>query len=48
MEYDEPYELLCRPDSYLKKLVDHTGAVATEKLQNMALLAHNERIANIN
>ena len=42
-EYGEPYELLCNPNSYLLRLVEHTGAVAAQKLKNMARSAYEER-----
>ena len=42
-EYDEPHVLLTQPNSYLGRLVEHTGAIAAQKLKAMALKAHNER-----
>ena len=42
-EYDEPHDLLTQPNSYLGRLVEHTGAIAAQKLKAMALKAHNER-----
>ena len=46
-EYGEPYQLLSDPNSYLLRLVDHTGAVAAQKLKNMAYTAHIKQSANI-
>ena len=42
-EYGEPYELLSDPNSYLLRLVEHTGPAAAERLINMAHSAHAER-----
>ena len=43
IEYGDPYELLCEPNSYLRRLVEHTGPVASQKLTSMACSAHEER-----
>ena len=43
-EYGDPHELLCDPDSYLRRLVEHTGPLAAQKLINMARTAHEERM----
>ena len=43
IEYGDPYELLCEPNSYLRRLVEHTGPVASQKLTSMARSAHEER-----
>ena len=43
IEYGDPYELLCEPNSYLRRLVEHTGPVASQKLTTMARNAHEER-----
>ena len=42
-EYGEPYKLLSDPNSYLLRLVDHTGPVAAQNLKNMAFNAHQHR-----
>ena len=47
IEYGDPYELLCEPNSYLRRLVEHTGPVASQKLTSMARNAHEERKNNI-
>ena len=44
-EYDEPHVLLAQHNSYLGKLVEHTGAIAAQRLKAMALSAYNERIS---
>ena len=46
-EYGEPYELLCNSNSYLLRLVERTGAVAAQRLMNMAYQAHEERQSTI-
>ncbi len=43
LEYGEPYDLLCNPDSYLLRLVDQTGPTSAEKLKMIALNVHNEK-----
>ena len=43
-EYGEPHQLLCDPNSYLLRLVEHTGPVAAEKLKNMAQTAHMNKM----
>lgn len=42
-EFGEAHELLDNPNSYLLRLVEHTGPVAATKLKNMALSAYNSR-----
>ena len=43
-EYGDPHELLCDPESYLRRLVEHTGPLSAQKLINMARTAHEERM----
>ena len=43
-EYGEPHQLLCNPNSYLLRLVEHTGPVAAERLKNMAQTAHMRKM----
>ena len=45
-EYGEPYQLLCDPNSYLLRLVEHTGPVAAGKLKDMAQTAHMHKMKN--
>ena len=42
-EYDKPHVLLTQHNSYLGKLVEHTGAIAAQRLKAMASSAYNER-----
>ena len=46
-EYGDPHQLLCDPNSYLLRLVDHTGPVAAERLKNMVQTAHMYKMKNI-
>ena len=38
--HGEPHQLLCDPNSYWLRLVEHTGPVTAERLKNMAQTAH--------
>jgi len=42
-EFGEAHELLDDPNSYLLRLVEHTGPIAAAKLKNMALIAYTSR-----
>ena len=46
-EYGEPHQLLCDPNSYLLRLVEHTGPVAAERLKDIAQTAHMNKMKNI-
>jgi ATP-binding cassette subfamily C (CFTR/MRP) protein 4 len=43
IEFGEPHELMSNAESYLLRLVDHTGPIASAKLKEMALDSHNAR-----
>ena len=42
-EYGQPYKLLSDQHSRLLHLVEHTGAVASQKLKNMAYTAYQSK-----
>lgn len=43
-ELGHPYELLQRPDGYLRQLVDHTGAATAYALQQAAEQSYSKQL----
>jgi len=47
-ELGHAYELLQRPDGYLRQLVDHTGSATAFSLQQMAEESYSKRLIGKN